>query len=142
MKNNKHKNARPSLYGFHAVREAWLNPERQVHALYLTDQSKQGFDAVFKEGKEEVLNEIVEAERQILLWERKIQLEKEMQILEKCLEDMKAVYRLNEEKLQFNYTVLKEREKVNTNTIRGLRNKERRNRDILKTVYDKSNKQS
>lgn len=51
MKNNKHKNTRPSLYGFHAVREAWLNEERQVHALYLTEQSKQGFEAVFKEGK-------------------------------------------------------------------------------------------
>mgnify|MGYP003338351460 CR=1 FL=1 len=42
---------------------------------------------------------------------------KSMQILEKCMEDMKAVYRLNEEKLEFNYKVLKEREKVNTNTI-------------------------
>ena len=34
--------------------------------------------------------------------EQKIKLEKEMQILEKCMEDMKAVYRLNEEKLDFN----------------------------------------
>ena len=49
--------------------------------------------------------------------EQKIKLEKEMQILEKCMEDMKAVYRLNEEKLEFNYKVLKEREKVNLNTI-------------------------
>lgn len=32
-----------------------------------------------KEQKADVLAEIVEAERQILLWERKIQLEKEMQ---------------------------------------------------------------
>ena len=31
-----------------------------------------------KEDKAEILSEIVEAERQILLWERKIQLEKEM----------------------------------------------------------------
>lgn len=45
--------------------------------------------------------------------EQKIKLEKEMQILQKCMEDMKAVYRLNEEKLEFNYRVLKEREKVN-----------------------------
>jgi hypothetical protein len=29
-----------------------------------------------------------------------------MQILEKCMEDMKAVYRLNEEKLDFNTKVL------------------------------------
>jgi len=66
--------------------------------------------------------------------EQKIKLEREMQILEKCMEDMKAVYKLNEEKLEFNYKVLKEREKVNTSTILGLKNKERRNRDILRTV--------
>jgi dynein regulatory complex protein 1 len=34
--------------------------------------------------------------------EQKIKLEKEMQVLQKCMEDMKAVYRLNEEKLDFN----------------------------------------
>lgn len=38
--------------------------------------------------------------------EQKIKLEKEMQILQKCMEDMKAVYKLNEEKLNFNYRVL------------------------------------
>jgi len=45
--------------------------------------------------------------------EQKIKLEKEMQILEKCMEDMKAVYRLNEEKLEFNTKVLGERSAVN-----------------------------
>lgn len=35
--------------------------------------------ASLKESKADILAEIVEAERQILLWERKIQLEKEMQ---------------------------------------------------------------
>lgn len=39
-----------------------------------------------------------------------------MQILEKCMEDMRAVYRLNEEKLNFNFTVLAERENVNNKT--------------------------
>lgn len=34
--------------------------------------------------------------------EHKIRLEKEMQIIQKVMEDMKAVYRLNEEKLDFN----------------------------------------
>ena len=65
-----------------------------------------------------------------------------MQILEKCMEDMKAVYRLNEEKLEFNHKVLKEREKVNSNTINGLKTKERRNKDILRTVKEKFEKQS
>jgi len=40
---------------------------------------------------------------------QKIRLETEMQILEKCMEDMKAVYKLNEEKLEFNLKVLLER---------------------------------
>lgn len=31
-----------------------------------------------------------------------------MQILEKCMEDMKAVYKLNEAKLEFNLQVLNE----------------------------------
>ena len=35
--------------------------------------------------------------------EQKIKLEKEMQVLQKCMEDMRAVYRLNEEKLYFNH---------------------------------------
>jgi dynein regulatory complex protein 1 len=74
--------------------------------------------------------------------EQKIKLEKEMQILERCMEDMKAVYRLNEEKLEFNYKVLKEREKVNGMTINSLKTKERRNKDILRTVKEKFDRQS
>ena len=46
--------------------------------------------------------------------EQKIKLETEMQILEKCMEDMKAVYKLNQEKLNFNYDVLNERQQVFT----------------------------
>ena len=44
--------------------------------------------------------------------EQKIKLETEMQILEKCMEDMKAVYKLNQEKLRFNHAVLEERQTV------------------------------
>lgn len=40
---------------------------------------------------------------------------------------MKAVYKLNEEKLDFNHKVLRERAKVNDNTVAGLKNKDRRN---------------
>ena len=49
-----------------------------------------------------------------------------MQILEKCMEDMKAVYRLNEEKLDFNTRVLDERSLVNNKSKDIL--KKRRNR--------------
>lgn len=41
----------PSLYGFHAVRAAWLNPQRNVHVLYVTDQSQKGFDVVLEEAR-------------------------------------------------------------------------------------------
>jgi dynein regulatory complex protein 1 len=39
----------------------------------------------------------------------KIRLEKEMQTLQKCMEEMKAVYNLNQEKLGFNFKVLREK---------------------------------
>ena len=37
------------------------------------------------------------------------------------MEDMKAVYKLNQEKLEFNHTVLKTRETVNENTLHSLK---------------------
>jgi 23S rRNA (guanosine2251-2'-O)-methyltransferase len=48
---NNAKQQRPSLYGFHAVREAWLNPDRTVQALYITDQAKNSFEPVMLEAK-------------------------------------------------------------------------------------------
>lgn len=55
--------------------------------------------------------------------EQKIKLETEMQILEKCMEDMKAVYKLNQEKLGFNYDVLNERQQVYLKQKKGLKQK-------------------
>ncbi|MCE7887682.1 MAG: 23S rRNA (guanosine(2251)-2'-O)-methyltransferase RlmB [Alphaproteobacteria bacterium PRO2] len=49
------KGPRASLYGFHAVREAWLNPERKIHALYINDQSVKGFEPVLHEAREKGL---------------------------------------------------------------------------------------
>ena len=46
-----------------------------------------------------------------------------MQILEKCMEDMKAVYKLNDEKLVFNLQVLRERSNVNKKTEKALKKK-------------------
>lgn len=42
---------RPTLYGFHAVREAWLNPERVIEALYLTPQAEQGFGPLIEQAR-------------------------------------------------------------------------------------------
>ena len=39
------------LYGFHAVREAWLNPKRTIQALYLTQQAQRGFTASILKSK-------------------------------------------------------------------------------------------
>ena len=57
-----------------------------------------------------------------------------MQILEKCMEDMKAIYTLNEEKLKFNYEVLFEREGVNKKTKKTLNNRKRRAKITLSEV--------
>jgi len=45
MKPNKNKQNSANLYGFHAVREAWLNENRLIHALYLTEQAQRGFES-------------------------------------------------------------------------------------------------
>lgn len=50
MKLKKNKQSNPSLYGFHAVREAWLNEERTIHTLYLSEQAQRGFEQTILEG--------------------------------------------------------------------------------------------
>jgi dynein regulatory complex protein 1 len=67
-----------------------------------------------------------------------------MQILEKCMEDMKAVFRLNEEKLDFNKKVLHEREKANTDHKKNLKERERKLGDMVraeKSEFEKNQKQ-
>jgi len=74
---------------------------------------------------------------------QKIVLEEYLQTLEKYLEDMKAVYKLNEEKLDFNLKVLKERDKVNKTTKDKLKKKERRMKGIerkIKMEYEKNDR--
>lgn len=65
-----------------------------------------------------------------------------MQILRKCMEDMKAVYKLNEAKLEFNLEVLTQREKVNFNTKKGLRKTKRKYDEALRTVNDRFKNES
>ncbi len=36
------------LFGVHAVTEAWANPKRHVHELYITDKALDGFDKALK----------------------------------------------------------------------------------------------
>lgn len=51
MKQGHHPKTGPSLYGFHAVREAWLNPARVIDKLYVTALSKGGFEATLQEAR-------------------------------------------------------------------------------------------
>lgn len=36
------------LYGMHAVAEAWINPKRHIHELFITDKALDGFDKALK----------------------------------------------------------------------------------------------
>ena len=71
--------------------------------------------------------------------EQKIKLENELQTLQKCMEDMKAVYKLNEEKLDFNLRVLKEREDHNkttkTNMIKRLNKLKEKKRNLVSEFH-------
>lgn len=55
MKLKKNKQNNPTLYGFHAVREAWLNEARTIHTLYLTDQAQRGFEQTILEARKKGL---------------------------------------------------------------------------------------
>ncbi|MEM9468627.1 MAG: 23S rRNA (guanosine(2251)-2'-O)-methyltransferase RlmB [Pseudomonadota bacterium] len=52
-KGQKSKSARLniSLFGFHAVAEAWLNPKRHIHALFITESALYGFEETIKKAK-------------------------------------------------------------------------------------------
>lgn len=38
------------IYGQHAVQEAWRNPEREIHTLYVTDKGAEAFDLTAPDG--------------------------------------------------------------------------------------------
>jgi len=42
---------RASLYGFHAVAEAWMNEDRNIEALYVTEAGLKSFEDVLMRGK-------------------------------------------------------------------------------------------
>lgn len=50
-KGQKSKSAKLniSLFGFHAVAEAWLNPKRHIHALFITESAMYGFEETMKQ---------------------------------------------------------------------------------------------
>lgn len=54
MKLKKNQN-NPALYGTHAVREAWLNEDRTIQTLYLTEQAQRGFEQTILEARKKGL---------------------------------------------------------------------------------------
>lgn len=66
----------------------------------------------------------------------KIFLENEIQNHEKCLEDMKAIYQLNAEKLNYNFKVLSEKKEENAILTSVLKKKERFFINLLKRKND------
>lgn len=56
MKHTQNIKNRPSLYGFHAVEHAWLNPLREVKSLLVTEQSLKSFETQITLAKKNKLN--------------------------------------------------------------------------------------
>ena len=61
-------------------------------------------------------------------------LETDIQTLEQHLESMRAAYQLNQEKLDYNYRVLLERDAENQATITQQKRKISKQRDLLSTL--------
>jgi len=71
----------------------------------------------------------------------KIKLETDVQILEQQLQQMKATYQLNQEKLEYNFQVLKKRDEENTITKSQQKRKITRLQDVVNGLRLKLNKQ-
>ncbi|OCT81545.1 hypothetical protein XELAEV_18028367mg [Xenopus laevis] len=71
----------------------------------------------------------------------KIKLETDVQILQQQLQQMKATYQLNQEKLEYNYQVLKKRDEENTITKSQQKRKITRLQDVLNNLRLKQAKQ-
>ncbi|XP_015097023.2 dynein regulatory complex protein 1 [Vicugna pacos] len=71
----------------------------------------------------------------------KIKLEQDVQILEQQLQQMKATYQLNQEKLEYNFQVLKKRDAESTVIKSQQKRKTNRLHDVLINLRSKYNKQ-
>jgi len=47
--------SRGALFGYHAVSNAWLNPERQIRTLYLTEGAARNFEDVLRQSQQQNL---------------------------------------------------------------------------------------
>ena len=49
--NKQPNKQKPNLYGFHAVHAAWLNPDRDIQTLYMTQNAAKGFEDTLRASK-------------------------------------------------------------------------------------------
>lgn len=73
--------------------------------------------------------------------EIKIKLENDLQILEQRLQQMKATYQLNQEKLEYNFQVIQKRDEENTKTKAQQKRKITKLQDVLTSLKKKLTKQ-
>jgi len=71
----------------------------------------------------------------------KIKLEVDVQVLEQQLQQMRATYQLNTEKLEYNYQVLNKREEENIAILTSQKRKITRLSDIINVLHNKINNQ-
>lgn len=87
-------------------------------------------DEEYHEDLEKVRREDQEAYNKL-----KVNLENHIQLLEQQLEEMRAMYQLNTEKLNYNFQVLKEREKENLTTVDHLKRREKKLKEVTLFLY-------
>ena len=113
--------------------------KKELGGLFEAHEKAEHEFMKYREGEEERnFKEItqIRQDRNREFSELKLVLETEIQNHEKCLEDMKAIYQLNQEKLTYNFKVLTEKKEENTALAMILRKKERFFLNLLKKKND------
>ncbi|KAI9188999.1 hypothetical protein H9P43_000426 [Blastocladiella emersonii ATCC 22665] len=114
--------------------EALFQSRKDSEMRYLEERSKRIQDN--GDALEEL--RVQDAEEYNLV---KIKLETDVQVLEQQLQQMKATYQLNTEKLEYNYQVLKKRDDENSITINQQKRRITRMTDIVNNLKAKLAKQ-
>uniref|UniRef100_A0A8C6A5I6 Dynein regulatory complex protein 1 n=1 Tax=Marmota marmota marmota TaxID=9994 RepID=A0A8C6A5I6_MARMA len=115
----------------------------------LLERMEEQVKDVMKSFRQElsVIEKAFELERQELLtsnrkkWERALQTHNSKEILEQQLQQMKATYQLNQEKLEYNFQVLKKRDEESTVIKSQQKRKINRLQDVLNNLRSKYAKQ-
>lgn len=113
--------------------------QKELKAIFDAHEKSETEFMKYRESEEERnLKELtqIRQERNREYSELKLLLEVEIQNHEKCLEDMKAIYQLNQEKLTYNFKVLTEKKEENTALTVVLKKKERFFFNLLKKKND------